>query len=198
MPLNSPDDTLLQDRVRAWMGTALMAVASLMTILVFADRTDASLFPLPAVWFATREFHILICLALFLMAAALLKGPSAQQPGSAVDVRPVFTRVRFFTRKGCPLCDAALQTLQPFQSWLGHFEIVDVDDHSEFRRLFGDSVPVVEMDGRIRFRGGVHPKLLQRLIDGRLRQMESEQSGGQTVDGTGSPQLPRSGAGQPE
>jgi glutaredoxin len=197
MQLNSQDDTLLQDRVRSWMGTALMAVASLMTILVFADRTDAALFPLPGVWFATREFHILICLALFLMAAALLKGPSERQ-AAAVDNRPVFRRVRFFTRKGCHLCDAALQTLQPFQSWFGQFEIVDVDDSSEFRRLFGDSVPVVEMDGRIRFRGGVHPKLLQRLIDGRLRQLESALSGDTADDEHGSSGLPRPEAGRPE
>ena len=70
-----------------------------------------------------------------------------------------------YTRAGCHLCDDALATLLRFQEALPSIEIVDIDENPQLVRQFGESVPVVEIDGRVRFRGAIQPALLKRLID---------------------------------
>lgn len=52
-----------------------------------------------------------------------------------------------------------------FQDALPPIEIVDIDNDPLLIRQFGESVPVVEIDGQVRFRGAVNPVLFQRLID---------------------------------
>jgi glutaredoxin len=59
------------------------------------------------------------------------------------------------------LCDEADQTLraaglQP--------HAVDIDEHPQLREQFNTCVPVVEIDGKVRFRGKVDPVLLRRLV----------------------------------
>jgi len=66
-----------------------------------------------------------------------------------------------YTRSGCHLCDVAEQTLlehglQP--------QLVDIDQDESFKEQFTTCVPVVEIDGKIRFRGKVDPILLRRLL----------------------------------
>jgi hypothetical protein len=43
-------------------------------------------------------------------------------------------------------------------------ECVDIDLQPDLRAAFDTCVPVVEIDGKIRFRGRVDPLLLRRLI----------------------------------
>ncbi len=69
--------------------------------------------------------------------------------------------VTLYTRKGCHLCDVAHNTL------VGHGiepQIVDIDEDQSLRAKFDTCVPVVEIDGKIRFRGRVEPLLLKRLL----------------------------------
>jgi hypothetical protein len=40
----------------------------------------------------------------------------------------------------------------------------DVDDDPELASQYGESVPVVTVNGKIRFRGRVNPVLLERLF----------------------------------
>ncbi len=70
-------------------------------------------------------------------------------------------RVRLYTRSGCHLCDDALHILvdQGLE-----VEPVDVDQDPRLRDEFGSCVPVVEIDGRIRFRGRIDEVLLRRLL----------------------------------
>ena len=64
-----------------------------------------------------------------------------------------------------------------FQYALPPIEIVDIDDDPQLIRQFGESVPVVEINGRVRFRGAVQPALLRRMIDAaELRQERYEES----------------------
>jgi len=84
-----------------------------------------------------------------------------QSTAHAVKAAP---RVVLYTRQDCCLCDDARLVLQ--QHGLTH-ECVDVDGDPRLREQFGECVPVVEIDGRIRFRGRVEPILLRRLLDGR-------------------------------
>jgi hypothetical protein len=47
-----------------------------------------------------------------------------------------------------------------------HLEAVDVDSDSELAARYGDTVPVVTVDGKERFRGRVNEVLLRRLLRG--------------------------------
>jgi len=69
--------------------------------------------------------------------------------------------VVIYTRNGCHLCEDAeallkAQGLTP--------TLVDVDADEALRERFNECVPVVEFDGKIRFRGRVDPVLLKRLL----------------------------------
>jgi glutaredoxin len=69
--------------------------------------------------------------------------------------------VILYTRTGCHLCDDALAML------INHGldpTIVDIDADPELRDRFDTCVPVVEIDGKVRFRGKVDPLLLRRLL----------------------------------
>ena len=70
-----------------------------------------------------------------------------------------------YTRHGCHLCTAAWDTLRRQQRRFG-FDLVavDIDTDSDLVSKHGESVPVVTVDGRIRFRGGVNAVLLRRVL----------------------------------
>jgi glutaredoxin len=70
--------------------------------------------------------------------------------------------VVLYTRRGCHLCDEALQLLK--QHGLAP-QIVDIDEDPALVTRFDLLVPVVELDGQIRFRGRVNPFLLRRLLN---------------------------------
>ena len=66
-----------------------------------------------------------------------------------------------YTRRGCHLCEVAKETLLQ----QGHTpKEIDIDDDPELRARFDCCVPVVEIDGKIRFRGHVYKRLLRRLL----------------------------------
>jgi glutaredoxin len=73
--------------------------------------------------------------------------------------------VILYTRAGCHLCDQAWEQLQQAQSQYGFpLRQVDIDQDPELVRLHGSTVPVVVIDGQIRFRGVINPVLLNRLL----------------------------------
>ena len=71
-------------------------------------------------------------------------------------------KVVLYTRDGCHLCVEA-------QEVLGEFgispTIIDIDADPNLRERFHTCVPVVEIDGKIRFRGRVEPRLLRRIVN---------------------------------
>jgi glutaredoxin len=69
--------------------------------------------------------------------------------------------VILYTRKGCHLCDDAMTILT--HHGLDPV-IVDIDADPELRDKFNTCVPVVEIDGKVRFRGNIDPMLLRRLL----------------------------------
>jgi len=77
-----------------------------------------------------------------------------------------FRSLKIYTRRDCPLCNEAIELMKRYRQWLPSPEFVDVDQDQTLVRRFGESVPVIEIDGRIRFRGRVSELLLRRLIDG--------------------------------
>jgi glutaredoxin len=66
-----------------------------------------------------------------------------------------------YTRDGCHLCEDAQQVLSDYGLVP---RLVDIDGDKALRARFDTCVPVVEIDGRIRFRGKIEPRLLQRII----------------------------------
>ncbi len=68
---------------------------------------------------------------------------------------------RLFTRDGCHLCDHADHLLREFGL---HPEPVDIEQDATLTRLYGECIPVVEINGRVRFRGRISPVMLQRVI----------------------------------
>ncbi len=65
-----------------------------------------------------------------------------------------------YTRAGCHLCDLAAQTLEQAGYTI---QVIDIDRDPTLRSKFDHHIPVVEIAGRIRFRGQVDPLLLARL-----------------------------------
>ncbi|MFO0791744.1 MAG: glutaredoxin family protein [Pirellulales bacterium] len=69
--------------------------------------------------------------------------------------------VVLYSREGCHLCTDAEQLLrdhglQP--------SIIDIDNDASLQARFDTCVPVVEIDGKVRFRGRVDAVLLRRII----------------------------------
>ena len=75
-------------------------------------------------------------------------------------------RVVMYTRAGCHLCDDAWALLQAAQREYGFaLEAQDVDADPALAADHGLCVPVVAVDGKVRFRGRVNPVLLRRLLE---------------------------------
>ncbi len=74
--------------------------------------------------------------------------------------------VLLYTRQGCHLCDTAWELLDAARVRHGFsLESVDVDGDPELVAAHGMHVPVVIINGKVRFRGAVNAVLLQRVFD---------------------------------
>jgi glutaredoxin len=87
-----------------------------------------------------------------------LGGAARQRPDLAVLV---------YSRQGCHLCDEAWEQLLLAQRRYGfQLEKVDVDTDASLAAQYGECVPVVLVNGKVRFRGRVNPVLLEKLLEG--------------------------------
>jgi glutaredoxin len=79
-------------------------------------------------------------------------------------------RFIFYTRQGCHLCEDAWLLLQREQQRYHYeLEVVDIDSQQELKAQFGEQVPVVMVNGQIRFRGRINAVLLTRLLRAEIR-----------------------------
>jgi glutaredoxin len=69
--------------------------------------------------------------------------------------------LELYTRDGCHLCDEAHELLVRYGL---RPRLIDIDLTPSLREQFHDCVPVVLIDGKIRFRGRINEVLLQRLL----------------------------------
>jgi glutaredoxin len=70
-----------------------------------------------------------------------------------------------YTRAECCCCHKALDVLKDAQQRYGFaIEEVDVDGDPNLIAQFDTEVPVVALNGKVRFRGVVKPALLDRLL----------------------------------
>ncbi|MDP7033622.1 MAG: glutaredoxin family protein [Planctomycetota bacterium] len=79
--------------------------------------------------------------------------------------------IQFYTKSDCPLCEQALASLR---EELGdrphHIETVDIETDPKLQEQFRYEIPVIRIDGTVRFRGKMNLVLLRRLLRGRDRQ----------------------------
>ena len=96
----------------------------------------------------------------FLLGRAF--GRRRTTPGLATRPRHVV----MYSRQGCHLCDDVWKQLQKARrQYPFTLEKTDVDADAELKAKFGEQVPVVCVDGKVRFRGQVNNVLLQRLLE---------------------------------
>ena len=70
-------------------------------------------------------------------------------------------KVELLTRSGCHLCEEARALLESYGLVV---EPIDIDERPDLREQYCDCIPVVRIDGVVRFRGRVNEVLLQRLL----------------------------------
>lgn len=67
-----------------------------------------------------------------------------------------------YTRHGCHLCDEAVVLINRYTQVS---RLIDIDQDPELQARFTTCVPVVEINGRIRFRGRLNELLLRRVLE---------------------------------
>ena len=151
----------------AW-GTAGLFLGIAIGCLGIVESATGLPFRLPQSFYTNRPVWYLLALALFLGGCYVLKtgqGREEANDASAADAKPLFDRLVLYTRAGCHLCDEAKAVLARYQPDLPKVEEIDVAADTRLEEQFGPCVPVVEIDGKVRFRGRVNEILLRRLID---------------------------------
>ncbi|WP_337175352.1 glutaredoxin family protein [Paludisphaera sp.] len=73
--------------------------------------------------------------------------------------------ITVYSRQGCGCCVKAKDVLDGFRGrYRIEVEEVDVDQDPALRDRYGMEVPVVAVAGKVRCRGQVDPRLLERLL----------------------------------
>lgn len=148
-----------------WLGTAGLVVAGVIICLAFVDLTSGLPFFMPRSWYADRGLWYVLALCGLVLGIRFLRSNGAGEAASNLGPPGArFGRVVLYTRKGCHLCDEARHVLAEFAAYLPVVEEQDIDARHELAEQFSACVPVVEIDGKVRFRGRVEPALLRRLI----------------------------------
>lgn len=84
-----------------------------------------------------------------------------------VEVSATPLRVTLYTRELCCCCQTAREALAEYQRD-GAIAVEEVDASDPMlEALIGPTVPVIAVDGKVRFRGEVNRVLLDRLLDAR-------------------------------
>ncbi|HEY3966881.1 MAG TPA: glutaredoxin family protein [Planctomycetaceae bacterium] len=147
-------------------GAAAMFLGIALLTLILLDTIHALPWDLPRTWYVHKalwgSLGLILCAAGWKLQRNRFRGDETWHP--ATDGRR-FTRLIVYSRPECHLCDDAKAVLAGYIEYLPPIEDIDVDLDPDLRERFGTSIPVVEIDGIVRFRGHVDELLLRRLID---------------------------------
>jgi len=153
-------------------GTFLLIVGACLVFLLLADAADGLPIRMPGSWYTDRPIWVILACGSVAGGVALLYKSDGRASANRVTSEVPFGSVILYTRGSCPLCDEAKSVLKRFSGDLPEIEETVIDGNPELIQRFGECVPVVEIDGKVRFRGSVNEYLLQRLINGRRRQQK--------------------------
>ena len=124
---------------------------------------------LPRFWYVNHTLWIGLGILLIPLGIAVQAGRfSGEKRWKPSVPGRRFRQIRIYSREGCHLCDEALEILwsPAYRSYLPVPDVFDIDDDPELQARFGTLIPVVEIDGEIRFKGHLDENLLRRLIEG--------------------------------
>ncbi len=77
---------------------------------------------------------------------------------------PVY-QVTVYSRTGCTCCDKAMLELHKAgRRFKLNIQVVDIDTDEALVAEYGLQIPVISIDGKVRFKGQVNPVLLERLL----------------------------------
>lgn len=160
---HSPHHTKVE---KLWLaGSVLLYAGVALLILAGIDQVSYLPFPMPEFWYSNRSFWPFVgILAIPCGMFLLKKEPKLNWHPTLAGTR--FGSVVLYTRKRCHLCDDAKLLLRTYARWLPTPVEVEIDGDEELKKQFNTCVPVVEIDGKVRFRGIVDEMLLRRLIEG--------------------------------
>jgi glutaredoxin len=80
-------------------------------------------------------------------------------------------KVIVYTRAQCCCCHKALDLLKEYQAEHGFaIETMDIDHDRELSDRYHTEVPVVLVDGKVRFKGVINPVLFERLLKAASRE----------------------------
>lgn len=170
VPLTSPGEQTPSETSegrRSSLATAGFVLGTLIVCLAVVEQAAGLPFRMPRSWYVDRPLWYFLAVTSFVVGWYLLRyrrERSASRTLGRPGVR--FGRVVLYTRQDCHLCDQAKDTLLLYRAYLPRIEEIDVDADPNLAERFGTCVPVVEIDGTVRFRGEVNEVLLRRLIEG--------------------------------
>lgn len=142
-------------------GPVLFALGSVGLLLVVARHLNL---PVPHV--LGEPLLILLFLGTTIVGSVLTwRDEHPRREWSPTEDGQRFHSLVLYTRDDCPLCEEAHALLSRYADWLPDLQQVDIDRHPELREQFQTQVPVVEIDGEVRFRGKLNEFLLRRLIE---------------------------------
>ena len=159
---------------QARFGVLLLAVGLSVLGLAAWDNSSGGLpWDMPRFWHGQRTTCLWLAVACVAFGLfVVVRGPREAAPAAGrfgwQATRPGrrFRSVTLYTREGCHLCDEAFELLQSYSAYLPPIQEVDIDADPALRQQWDISVPVVEIDGKVRFKAHVSEMLLRRLIEG--------------------------------
>ncbi len=134
--------------------------------LILLDAAYGLPWEMPRTWYVHRTLWGALALICGAAGWMLQRGPNARD----ASWKPTTPGQRFHTlivysRPDCHLCDDAKAVLGEYLEYLPEIKDVDIDADPELKSRFDTLVPVVEIDGQVRFHGRVDEILLRRLIE---------------------------------
>lgn len=153
--------------LRHTAGLCALLLAGAILAIGLMEATYGAPFRMPRSWYAHKPLWMLFGVVLLVGGSWLQRSGVASAPFWRPSVSGKrFHRLVIYSREDCHLCELAHETLAEYSEYLPEIEEIDIDTDPQLQAEFGVSIPVVEIDGQIRFRGRVDEVLLQRLIEG--------------------------------
>jgi glutaredoxin len=153
--------------VKARLSFGALAIFSglgLLLLIVF-DSTYGLPWAMPRTWYIHRTIWgglgLVACAAGWLLQRRPAPDESHWNPAAGRR----FRKLVVYSRNDCHLCDDAKAVLALYLDYLPEIESVDIDADADLKKRHDAEVPVVEIDGQLRFRGRVDEILLRRLIE---------------------------------
>jgi len=161
--------------------------------------TELLPFNMPRSWYQSPTIWKLLALCLSGGGIAILKQVSSSEMKKALRDREShqfedwmpdqpgqrFETLTVYSKENCPLCEEAAEILEDYAAYLPQTEFVDIYSDPALVEKFGTCVPVVLIDGKIRFRGRINEVLLRRLISASPTKVLSQKSCGCNNQGCG-------------